>query len=418
MSPVAEYNLKDFLSLDPLPSGGRSFLRTFFGCLAAALSYLHENQIRHKDIKPQNILVKGHQIFLTDFGLSLDWSELGQSTTSGPTIKTPRYCAPEVADLMPRNSFSDVWSLGCVFLEIWTALKGEKIASLFEHLEGHGSKSTCYYLNYSAVIAWRRILEERPGTSEDNLPSAWISHMVQFDQDERWTVRTVFNHIKEANDDPNNRFAFCGLCCIGDEDSTDSARSSKRASANLDETGASSIGTYFPSMTAAEDWVEVGNSATDPRSSQTIPPPKIPVSSKDRPEDGHSMTVTVNNLDTAPAVPPPEELPENFDEHIGVLDPEMVNPSPNLPPGPQSKKKPQTPLRVRSPHRHLFESGLLTDVTVQLNRPREALLLEAGLLTDVTAQLNRPRKALLLEAGLLTDATAQLNRPREALLLE
>jgi serine/threonine protein kinase len=88
--------------------------------------YLHENRIRHKDIKPQNVLVKGYQVFLTDFGISLDWSELNQSTTSGPAIRTLHYCAPEVADFMPRNSLSDVWSLGCVFLEIWTALKGEK----------------------------------------------------------------------------------------------------------------------------------------------------------------------------------------------------------------------------------------------------------------------------------------------------
>src|SRR5271170_4962023 len=88
MSPVAEYNLKEFLTLDPLPAGDRSFLRSFFGCLTTALCYLHDNQIRHKDIKPQNVLVKGHQIFLTDFGISLDWSELGQSTTTGETIKT------------------------------------------------------------------------------------------------------------------------------------------------------------------------------------------------------------------------------------------------------------------------------------------------------------------------------------------
>ena len=84
MSPVAEYNLKDFLAREPMPPGALSFLRSFFGCLAAALSYLHNNQIRHKDVKPQNVLVKGHQIFLTDFGISLDWSDLTQSTTSGP----------------------------------------------------------------------------------------------------------------------------------------------------------------------------------------------------------------------------------------------------------------------------------------------------------------------------------------------
>jgi serine/threonine protein kinase len=53
MSPVADYNLKEFLDLDPLLPESRSFLWTFFGCLTAALMYLHENRIRHKDIKPQ-----------------------------------------------------------------------------------------------------------------------------------------------------------------------------------------------------------------------------------------------------------------------------------------------------------------------------------------------------------------------------
>lgn len=83
MLPVADYNLNDFMARASLSSGERSFLRTFFGCLASALCYLHENKIRHKDIKPQNVLVKGHQVFLTDFGISLNWSELDQSTTAG-----------------------------------------------------------------------------------------------------------------------------------------------------------------------------------------------------------------------------------------------------------------------------------------------------------------------------------------------
>jgi serine/threonine protein kinase len=272
MSPVAEYNLKDFLALDPLPPGERSFLRTFFGCLAAALCYLHDNRIRHKDIKPQNVLVKGHQIFLTDFGISLDWSELGQSTTTGVTIKTPRYCAPEVAESMPRNSFSDLWSLGCVFLEIWTTLKGSPIAALLEYLNNHGSKSTCYHLNRDACLAWCRSLEAevRP---EENPPLPWIVGLLQPDQDQRWTARKLFDQIQEVNDDPDNRFAFSGLCCINDDDSTQSAGSSKRSSRNLEETGASSIGVYYDPRMNQDTADEAA--AKDLSSSQTVRPSEM-----------------------------------------------------------------------------------------------------------------------------------------------
>lgn len=242
MSPVAECNLKDFLTQDPISSGDRSFLRTFFGCLAEALCYLHDNQIRHKDIKPQNVLVKGHQILLTDFGISLDWSEFGSETTSGPTMKTPRYCAPEVADFTRRNSFSDIWSLGCVFLEMWTVLQGGSISSLFSYLESNGSKSTCYFLNTNTALAWCFSLKENSGTSEDNTPLLWIARMMKHDQDDRWTARVLLNNIDEVNADPENRFAFSGLCCMGNDESTDNTCSSKRTSAALDETNESQIG--------------------------------------------------------------------------------------------------------------------------------------------------------------------------------
>jgi serine/threonine protein kinase len=286
MSPVAEYNLKDFLALDPLPRGGRSFLRTFFGCLATAVYYLHENRVRHKDIKPQNVLVKGHQVFLTDFGISLDWSELDQSTTSGPAIRTLRYCAPEVADFMPRNLLSDVWSLGCVVLEIWTALKGEKITSLLEYLDRNGSKSTCYFLNRDSAITWCTNLEDKSGTSEDNPPSDWIRGMMQLNQDDRWTTRTISEHIREVNADPENRFAFSGLCCINDDESTDSEPSSTRASTNLERT--SSIAAHHQPSTAGDGMSKMADAVTDLTFSQTVRPSR---SSPSQPQPlGNALT--------------------------------------------------------------------------------------------------------------------------------
>ncbi|OCT51597.1 hypothetical protein CLCR_08818 [Cladophialophora carrionii] len=180
MSPVADYNLKDFLMRRNLTPGERSFLRTFFGCLVVALCSLHENKIRHKDIKPQNVLVKGRQVFLTDFGISLDWSELDQSTTPGVTTKTLRYCAPEVAGFQSRTSLSDMWSLGCVFLEIWTVLKRETQDALSGYLEKHGTQSTCYWLYYESSHEWCTLLE-RNLDHDDDPPAVWIRSLLQPD---------------------------------------------------------------------------------------------------------------------------------------------------------------------------------------------------------------------------------------------
>jgi|SRR5579862_3325452 len=98
MSPVADSNLAEFLRLDPFPTERLISLRQFYGCLVSALDYLHENKIRHKDIKPSNILVYGEIVLITDFGTSLDWTDKGHSTTSDMPVSafTRAYCSPEV----------------------------------------------------------------------------------------------------------------------------------------------------------------------------------------------------------------------------------------------------------------------------------------------------------------------------------
>lgn len=104
----------------------RSILQAAFGCLSSGLQFIHEQTIRHKDIKPQNILIHRGSVLYTDFGLALDASTTDDTTTTGkPDGFTRRYCAPEVADWNKRNRKSDVFSLGCVFLEILSALYPE-----------------------------------------------------------------------------------------------------------------------------------------------------------------------------------------------------------------------------------------------------------------------------------------------------
>ena len=119
--PVADCDLKAFLEQQPFEQC--SLLRQFFGCLCSAVQYLHSQKCRHKDLKPGNILIKNNTVFITDFGTAWDWSDLSRGTTvgkSGPY--TPRYAAPEVTEWEARNESSDIWSLGCVFLDILVAI--------------------------------------------------------------------------------------------------------------------------------------------------------------------------------------------------------------------------------------------------------------------------------------------------------
>ncbi|KAF2120348.1 kinase-like domain-containing protein, partial [Lophiotrema nucula] len=139
MTPIADMDLSTYLA-DAGPSN-RAELRTFFGCLAQGLKFLHERNVRHKDIKPSNVLIHQGSVLFTDFGLSFDFSEACHSTTiSIVNGMTPRYCAPEVAESEPRNTSSDIWSLGIVFLEMLVVLKSHTVESMREYFRERGTE--------------------------------------------------------------------------------------------------------------------------------------------------------------------------------------------------------------------------------------------------------------------------------------
>jgi hypothetical protein len=94
------------------------FLKKTIGCIASAVAYLHESDIKHKDLKPSNILLSRDGLWLTDFDTATDFSVLTSSITDNGERGTPKYFAPEVARFAPSGRAADVFSMGCIFFEI------------------------------------------------------------------------------------------------------------------------------------------------------------------------------------------------------------------------------------------------------------------------------------------------------------
>jgi len=69
-------------------SRAEEILLCSFGCLSSALTYIHSQKMKHKDVKPTNILVHNDSVLFTDFGLATDFSETANSLSSGPTACT------------------------------------------------------------------------------------------------------------------------------------------------------------------------------------------------------------------------------------------------------------------------------------------------------------------------------------------
>jgi serine/threonine-protein kinase len=87
---------------------------------AAGLDALHREQLVHRDVKPQNILIDADGVAaIGDFGLSkgTSYTEL---TRAGQVVGTIDYLAPELVKGEKATPASDIYALGCVTYECLT----------------------------------------------------------------------------------------------------------------------------------------------------------------------------------------------------------------------------------------------------------------------------------------------------------
>uniref|UniRef100_A0AAZ3QNB9 Protein kinase domain-containing protein n=1 Tax=Oncorhynchus tshawytscha TaxID=74940 RepID=A0AAZ3QNB9_ONCTS len=166
---LMEMNIYEFIRgrQQPLPE---SKIRHYMYQLCKSLDHMHSNGIFHRDVKPENILIKHDVLKLGDFG---SCRSLHSKPPHTEYISTRWYRAPEC--LLTDGYYShkmDMWSVGCVFYEI---IRSRAMRFDFPLRKGSG---------ISQLI---------PNCSAPSL--SLLYQMLTYDPEERIGARAALQHI-------------------------------------------------------------------------------------------------------------------------------------------------------------------------------------------------------------------------------
>lgn len=104
--------------------------------LSQVLEVVHERGFCHRDLKPQNVILRGGygSAVLLDMGLALDLASTTRMTSTGQILGTPGYCPPEVVHGEPWTPAGDWFQFGAVLFECLTGTRlidGKSVMEMF-----------------------------------------------------------------------------------------------------------------------------------------------------------------------------------------------------------------------------------------------------------------------------------------------
>lgn len=210
--PLADCDLESYLANKTCATTQEQCLiRKWMECLANTLAYIHSKDIRHKDIKPRNVLVKGEKVYFTDFGSSHIFDDSGNSTTEGVAYgHTRAYCAPEVIRNTSRHRSSDVFSLGCVLTEMAAWCSEISMSDYFNGIKAtpNSTDTVQYHDSIGRVRLWFE-REIRLKQQSKTIYHEVIRHMTRKSPQARWTAIEVSRALSKIS--PPGDCVKCGL---------------------------------------------------------------------------------------------------------------------------------------------------------------------------------------------------------------
>ncbi|XP_069410594.1 serine/threonine-protein kinase 33 isoform X4 [Ovis canadensis] len=256
--------------------------------LASAIAYLHNNDIVHRDLKLENIMVKSSfidannemnlNIKVTDFGLAVKKhgrSEVMLQTTCG----TPIYMAPEVINAHDYSQQCDIWSIGVIMYILlcgkapFMASSEEKLFELIKKGELHFKNSVWNSISDCAKSVLKQLMKVDPAhriTAKELLDNQWLTGNTLSSA----RPTNVLEMMKEWKNNPES-----------DEESTTDQRDSR--------SGQEELKVYKPSRNVPD----VSNSSDEEEGKQPTAYEKTPVPSKKENIDNFdtSFTSSVGN---------------------------------------------------------------------------------------------------------------------------
>jgi serine/threonine protein kinase len=254
-----------------------SHLRDFFPCLTEALAYLHKQHVKHKDIKPANILVdRFNSPILADFDLSHRYADPNEVPTSGPTGYTYPYAAPETIENDNRPFQSDTFSLGCVFSEMITLVMGQNLQDFRTHRTNTLNLEGAFHKCIDSTQTWLHRLHDPSLTSalrNTNDNTRQVVPIEGYDHDQAYVmaIKTICGMLNpKAKDRPDTEGLSRSFIPIATRQCTECAKQASAEQALLQTVPADSTARVSPQNPGDAMASEPTHSATH------LAPPPMP----------------------------------------------------------------------------------------------------------------------------------------------